>query len=422
MRGCRRCPASHARKHSPSKGHSSVSKAYFRIADCCAAWPGRRQRRYAARGAGLGLSHQPDSDRAARDAARQPMPLSRSPRRPDGRRSAPRSASTAISPAAAFSTPAATGTPTCLGRRRSQLPFVQRRRVKNSVRAAKTRVEAGRATLRAVEGDVFTQAVSAYMDVIRDRAIVELNENNVKVLETNLEATQRPVPDRRPDPHRRRPVRSAASARPFAARRLAQGRLTGKRSDISPGHRPCAGNAGAAAAAAAASRRPPTKRCGSRLANNPDLIAISRQAIAAGYDVNVARRAACRQSPASLSGTYVEQHRRHQIARQCRPPGTRPRSALSAQHPDLPGRPAGGAHPPGAGSSRGRCWSRSSAPSARSFRLPARPSRPTTRRRRRSSPRPSRSRPTSSRSKAPAPSKASAPAPSSTSSTPSRNC
>ena len=61
--------------------------------------------------------------------------------------------------------------------------------VKNSVRAAETRVEAGRATLRAVEGDVFVQAVSAYMDVIRDRAIVELNQNNVKVLQTNLEAT-----------------------------------------------------------------------------------------------------------------------------------------------------------------------------------------------------------------------------------------
>jgi len=45
--------------------------------------------------------------------------------------------------------------------------------VKNSVRAAQTRVQAGRATLRAVEGDVFTLAVSSYMDVIRDRAIVE---------------------------------------------------------------------------------------------------------------------------------------------------------------------------------------------------------------------------------------------------------
>ena len=44
--------------------------------------------------------------------------------------------------------------------------------VRNSVKAAQTRVEAGRATLKAVEGDVFTQAVSAYMDVIRDRSIV----------------------------------------------------------------------------------------------------------------------------------------------------------------------------------------------------------------------------------------------------------
>ena len=61
-------------------------------------------------------------------------------------------------------------------------PLFNGGRVKNNVRAAKTRVEAGRATLRAVEGDVFTQAVAAYMDVIRDRAVVELNGNNVRVL------------------------------------------------------------------------------------------------------------------------------------------------------------------------------------------------------------------------------------------------
>src|SRR6478672_6289076 len=62
--------------------------------------------------------------------------------------------------------------------------------VRNNVRAAETRVEAGRATVRAVEGDVFTQATTTYMDVIRDRAIVELNQNNVRVLETNLQATK----------------------------------------------------------------------------------------------------------------------------------------------------------------------------------------------------------------------------------------
>src|SRR5206468_12354600 len=70
------------------------------------------------------------------------------------------------------------------------LPLYTGGRVKNSVRAAETRVEAGRATLSAVEGDVFVQAVTAYMDVIRDRSVVELNANNVKVLETNLEAAQ----------------------------------------------------------------------------------------------------------------------------------------------------------------------------------------------------------------------------------------
>ncbi len=70
------------------------------------------------------------------------------------------------------------------------VPFFSGGSVRNSVSAAKTRVEAGRATLRAVEGDVFTQAIAAYMDVIRDRAIVELNDNNVKVLTTNLEATR----------------------------------------------------------------------------------------------------------------------------------------------------------------------------------------------------------------------------------------
>jgi len=62
--------------------------------------------------------------------------------------------------------------------------------VRNSINAAKARVDAGRGQLRGVEGDVFTQAVLAYMDVIRDRAIVELNQNNVRVLQTNLEATR----------------------------------------------------------------------------------------------------------------------------------------------------------------------------------------------------------------------------------------
>ena len=70
------------------------------------------------------------------------------------------------------------------------MPLYSGGRVRNSVRAANTRVEAGRADLRATEGDIFTEAVAAYMDVIRDRSIVELNQNQVRVLDTNLQATR----------------------------------------------------------------------------------------------------------------------------------------------------------------------------------------------------------------------------------------
>ncbi|MGF1550613.1 MAG: TolC family outer membrane protein [Sphingomonadaceae bacterium] len=62
-------------------------------------------------------------------------------------------------------------------------------RVGNRIRAAEERVEAGRASLEDVEGDVFTLAVAAYMDVIRDRSVVALNRNQVRVLEVNFEAT-----------------------------------------------------------------------------------------------------------------------------------------------------------------------------------------------------------------------------------------
>lgn len=61
--------------------------------------------------------------------------------------------------------------------------------VRNSIKAAKTRVDAGRANLRETESQLFTEVVGAYMDVIRDEAIVGLNQQNVHVLEVNLKAT-----------------------------------------------------------------------------------------------------------------------------------------------------------------------------------------------------------------------------------------
>jgi outer membrane protein len=62
--------------------------------------------------------------------------------------------------------------------------------IRNAVRAAENRVEAGFANLRGTESAIFSAVVGAYMDVIRDEAIVELNRAQVGVLSVNLEATR----------------------------------------------------------------------------------------------------------------------------------------------------------------------------------------------------------------------------------------
>ncbi|MEZ5681011.1 MAG: TolC family outer membrane protein [Erythrobacter sp.] len=61
--------------------------------------------------------------------------------------------------------------------------------VRNSIKAAKDRVEAGRADLRGTESAIFTQVVAAYMDVRRGQALVALSANQVDVLGVNLQAT-----------------------------------------------------------------------------------------------------------------------------------------------------------------------------------------------------------------------------------------
>lgn len=72
---------------------------------------------------------------------------------------------------------------------RLSVPIYQGGAVRNAVKAAKLRVESGQANLRATEASIFSQVVAAYMDVIRDSAIVELNQKTAAVLRTNLEAT-----------------------------------------------------------------------------------------------------------------------------------------------------------------------------------------------------------------------------------------
>lgn len=61
---------------------------------------------------------------------------------------------------------------------------------RNAVRSARSSVMAGRAQLQSVEQQVLLDAVSAYMNVVRDEAVVSLNMNNVQVLERQLQASQ----------------------------------------------------------------------------------------------------------------------------------------------------------------------------------------------------------------------------------------
>jgi len=65
-------------------------------------------------------------------------------------------------------------------------PLFDGGRVRKQINAADTRVQAGRATLRAVEGDVFEEAATLYMERIRGKSIPTLNGNPGGLLETNL--------------------------------------------------------------------------------------------------------------------------------------------------------------------------------------------------------------------------------------------
>ncbi len=175
--------------------------------------------------------------------------------------------------------------------------------VRNSIRGAQNRVEAGRAILRAVEGDVFTEAVAAYMDVIRDRAIVELNENNVRVLQTNLEATG--------DRFEIGDVTRTDVAQSEARLEIGRSTLATARGTLASSEENYRRVIG---------RRPtelapppplpplpntPEEAVRIALANNPDIVAVQRQSRAAGFDVSVARAGRLPTVSTGVSGTYL---------------------------------------------------------------------------------------------------------------------
>jgi outer membrane protein len=175
--------------------------------------------------------------------------------------------------------------------------------VRNSIRAADERVLAGRAGLRATEGDIFTEAVSAYMDVIRDRSIVELNQNQVRVLETNLQASR----DRFEVGDLTRTDVAQSEARLALARsnlELAQGQLTGSEEN----YRRVTG-------ALPADLQPPPplpslpgtpdQAVDIALANNSNLVDIAARIRAAGLDVAIERAARLPTVSAVSNGSYI---------------------------------------------------------------------------------------------------------------------
>ncbi len=60
----------------------------------------------------------------------------------------------------------------------------------SSTSAAENRVLSGRANLANSEQQVLLQAVQAYMQVVRDRAVLDLNRNNENVIGQQLQATR----------------------------------------------------------------------------------------------------------------------------------------------------------------------------------------------------------------------------------------
>ncbi len=158
--------------------------------------------------------------------------------------------------------------------------------VKNSIRAARTRVEAGQADLRGTESSIFSQVVAAYMDVIQNEAIVGLRSNNVEVLRVNLQATS--------DRFEIGDLTRTDVAQSEARLALARGDLRTAQSNLIASRERYISLVGKAPQ----DLQPPPPLPGfpaavddavmTALDDNPDLIAAKESARAAGYDVEVA--------------------------------------------------------------------------------------------------------------------------------------
>jgi outer membrane protein len=184
------------------------------------------------------------------------------------------------------------------------VPLYQGGTVRNSVRAATARVEAGQANLRGTESSIFSQVVGVYMDVLRDEAVVSLNRNNVQVLTVNLEATR----DRFDIGDLTRTDVAQSEARLALARaqlEAAEARLITSRENfirlvgIAPTNLqppPPLPNLPAS----------PDVAVATALAENPDIEAAQIAVVASGYDVRAARGSRLPRVSATLGSSYTD--------------------------------------------------------------------------------------------------------------------
>ena len=161
--------------------------------------------------------------------------------------------------------------------------------VRNGVKAAKVRVEAGQANLRGTEATIFSQVVAAYMDVLRDNAVLSLNQSNVRALEVNLQATN----DRFEVGDLTRTDVAQSQSRLALARsdlQTAEANLVSSRENYIAlvGDTPDALDSPPALPGLPAT---PVAAVQVALNDNPDILAAKKSRIAAGYDVKVARAA-----------------------------------------------------------------------------------------------------------------------------------
>lgn len=174
--------------------------------------------------------------------------------------------------------------------------------VRNAIRAAEQRVDAGRADLRATESAIFSQVVAAYMDVLRNEALVGLRANQVDVLDINSQATS--------DRFEIGDLTRTDVAQSESRLALARGDLRGAQANLIAARETYIQLVGSVPD----DLQPPPPLPGLptsvelavdvALVDNPDLIAARERALAAGFDIDVAGSGRLPRVALFLGGDY----------------------------------------------------------------------------------------------------------------------